>query len=132
MGGFLALFDPISKIIERVLPDKAAQDAAKASLAQTMASGEFAQSLAETQGAVDIIKTEAQSQSWLARNVRPFLLLCWGTIITVNFAVPIVARLWVHDMQPLTLDPMVYKLAGAGFLGYVAARSWEKVKNSDT
>lgn len=131
MGTFLALFDPISKILERVLPDKAAQDAAKATLAQTMASGEFAQSLAETQGATEIIKAEAQSQSWLARNVRPLLLLAWGALVTLNFAVPIVARLWVHDLQPLTLDPWVYKLTAIGFTGYVTARTWEKVTDSD-
>lgn len=85
----------------------------------------------EISQSADIIKAEAGSQSWLPRNVRPLLLLLWGLIITFNELVPIVARFWVPGMQPLALDPWVYKLTAIGFTGYVTARTWEKVTGSD-
>lgn len=85
----------------------------------------------EVTQAADIIKAEATSQSVLARNVRPFLLLCWGLIITFNEVVPIVARFWIPTIQPLVLDPWVFKLTAIGFTGYVTARTWEKVTSSD-
>src|SRR5712672_1787010 len=43
----------------------------------------------EIQSAAEIIKSEAGSQSWLPRNVRPLLLLLWGCLITFNQIVPI-------------------------------------------
>jgi len=85
----------------------------------------------EIQSAADVIKAEAQSQSWLPRNVRPLLLLLWGAAITFNLLVPMIARLWVPGLQPLVLDPWIYKLTAIGFTGYVTARTWEKVTNSD-
>ena len=81
----------------------------------------------EVKSAAAVIMAEAQSQSWLPRNVRPFLLLLWGIAITFNLAVPIVARLWRPEIIPLALDPWVYKLTAIGFTGYVSARTVEKM-----
>ena len=78
-----------------------------------------------------IITAEAQSQSWLPRNVRPLLLLLWGLAITFNALVPIIARFWIAGLQPFPLDPWVYKLTAIGFTGYVTARTWEKVTSTD-
>lgn len=85
----------------------------------------------EMQSAAEIIKAEAQSQSWLPRNVRPLLLLIWGLVISVNIFIPVVARFWVPTIQPLIVPDWVYKLVAIGFTGYVTARSWEKVKDAD-
>lgn len=87
----------------------------------------------EIQSAAEIIKAEANSQSWLPRNVRPLLLLLWGSAITVNIVVAIVARLWSRYayLQPVNLPDWVYKLTAIGFTGYVSARTWEKLKDAD-
>lgn len=82
---------------------------------------------AEVKSAADVIKAEAESQSWLPRNVRPLLLLVWGLLITFNYLVPLIARFWWPTMQPLGLDGKVYWLVGTGFTGYVAGRSVEKI-----
>jgi len=79
----------------------------------------------------EIIKAEATSQSILARNVRPFLLLIWGSLITFNFFIPLVVQAFHYQMQPVVLDPWVYKLTAIGFTGYVTARTWEKVTDKD-
>ena len=86
----------------------------------------------EVSASADIIKAEANSQSWLPRNVRPLLLLLWGCIITFNPLVAIISQFTKAPMQPITLDPWIYKLTAIGFTGYVAFRSWEKVKAKDT
>lgn len=85
----------------------------------------------EMQASAEVIKAEAQSQSWLPRNVRPLLLLLWGLAITFNLCVPIVARFWIPAIQPLVIPDWVYKLTAIGFTGYVTARTWEKVTDSD-
>jgi hypothetical protein len=81
----------------------------------------------EVQASADIIKAEAQSQSWLPRNVRPLLLLMWGVAITFNVFLPLISRAVGSPVEALTLDPWVYKLTAIGFTGYVGARSLEKV-----
>ena len=85
----------------------------------------------EVESAASIIKQEAQSQSWLPRNVRPLLLLCWGSAITFNILVPVIARYWHPGLQPLQLDPWVYQLTAIGYTGYVGFRSVEKLLNKD-
>lgn len=85
----------------------------------------------EIQASAEIIKAEAGSQSWLPRNVRPLLLLLWGTLITANYFLPLVAQVFKLPLQPIALDPWVFKLTVIGFTGYVTARTWEKVKGAD-
>lgn len=86
---------------------------------------------AEVQSAAEIIKAEAQSQSWLPRNVRPLLLLLWGLAITFNIFVPIIGRFWVLGLQPLILPDWVYKLTAIGYTGYVGFRTWEKLQDKN-
>ena len=85
----------------------------------------------EVTQSAEIIKAEAGSQSWLPRNVRPLLLLLWGLAITFNVLVPIIARYWIPSIQPLPLDPWVYKLTVIGYTGYVSWRSVEKLMDKD-
>jgi hypothetical protein len=79
----------------------------------------------------EIIKAEANSQSWLPRNVRPLLLLLWGSMITLNALVPVIARFWIPTLLPFPLDAWIYKLTAIGFTGYVTARTWEKATGTD-
>jgi hypothetical protein len=87
----------------------------------------------EITASAEIIKSEAQSQSWLPRNVRPLLLLLWGLLITFNYFLPLLAHFAqaFQGMQPLVLPDWLYKLTAIGFTGYVTARTWEKVTTSD-
>lgn len=102
---------------------KMTADAAAAAAAQVQA---------QITAGADIIKAEANSQSWLPRNVRPLLLLLWGCMITLNALVPVIARFWMPSLQPFQLDAWIYKLTAIGFTGYVTARTWEKVTGTDS
>jgi len=83
--------------------------------------------------AAEVIKTEAASQSWLPRNVRPLLLFLWGTLITFNYFLPLLAHFSTafQSVQPLILPDWLYKLTAIGFTGYVTARTWEKYTDTD-
>lgn len=74
---------------------------------------------AQTQA--DVIKTEAQSHSWLARNWRPLLMLVFTYIIahTYIFA-PILS------LTPLPLPEEMWELLKIGVGGYIVGRSVEK------
>lgn len=112
---------------EKVIEAKVETDKIQAEIAEKV----IDQVNTEIQSAAEIIKAEAQSQSWLPRNVRPLLLLIWGLVISFNIFVPIVARFWLPTIQPLIVPDWVYKLTAIGFTGYVTARTWEKVKDAD-
>src|SRR6185437_8045342 len=81
MGAFLALIDPISKILDRVLPDKSQAAAAKAQLIQLQATGELQTVLAQ----INVDNTEAQSKSWIAANWRPLIGLVCGAAFAYSF-----------------------------------------------
>lgn len=85
----------------------------------------------EIEESAEVIKTEAQSQSWLPRNVRPLLLLLWGSLITLNYVMGVVSQFVRVAYTPLTLPDWLYKLTAIGYTGYVGFRTWEKLKDSD-
>ena len=133
IGGSVA--DAFAKIVGvfKVTPDKALEAKVEMDKIQAELQAKLTDAItAEIQAGGDIIKAEAQSQSWLPRNVRPLLLLLWGLAITFNAIIPILARFWIPGLQPFPLDPWVYKLTAIGFTGYVTARTWEKVTDSDS
>lgn len=112
---------------EKVLEAKVETDRIQAELTAKLADAVTA----EINQGGEIIQAEAKSQSWLPRNVRPLLLLLWGLAITFNAVTPIIARFWIPGLTPFAMDPWVYKLTAIGFTGYVTARTWEKVTDSD-
>ena len=87
----------------------------------------------EISQSAEVIKAEAASQSWLPRNVRPLLLLFWGSCITLNYLLPLLGhffKIWA-SVQPLVLPDWMYKLVAIGFTGYVTARTFEKYTDTD-
>jgi len=112
-----AAFEIGSKVIERLWPDQTQQDAAKLELLKMQRTGE----LSEFMAAADIVKTEAQSESWLASSWRPILMLTFGALI--------VAR-WFGWAAPNLSEAEYLKLwsiVELGLGGYVIGRSAEKI-----
>lgn len=69
----------------------------------------------------DVVKSEAQSASWMARNWRPILMLVFTYLIahTYIFA-PILS------LTPLPLPEEMWELLKIGVGGYIVGRSVEK------
>jgi hypothetical protein len=108
---------PIMSIIDKVIPDPQAKQAAQLKFLELQQSGELAQLDAEVRmrlAAADIVKAEAQGESALQRNWRPVLMLTrWLGWSAPNLAEDEVLKLW--DIVQLGLG------------GYVIGRSAEKI-----
>ena len=121
-----AALDLGGKLIDRFLPDKAANDAAKAELVRMQLAGE----LASIQGQLDTNKTEAASASVFVAGWRPFVGWIAGAALAEDMIIrPLlqqVSTLFGHPivLQPLDVSTLLTLLGG--LLGFGAMRSFDK------
>lgn len=74
----------------------------------------------------DVIKSEVNSGSWLAKNWRPILMLTFVFIIAWNFIlVPVLST--YTKLPPSEIPPDMWDLLKIGIGGYVGGRTLEKV-----
>lgn len=112
-----AALDVGGKLIDRLWPDPEQKAQAQLALLELAQKGE----LAEFTQRAEIIKAEAQSESWLAKSWRPILMLTFGSLI--------VAR-WFGWAAPNLTEAEYLKLwdiVELGLGGYVIGRSAEKI-----
>ncbi len=84
------------------------------------------QKLFEVQG--DIVKAEAQGESWLQRNWRPVLMMSIVAIVVNNYIfVPYGSMFFPEKVRVLDLPPALWDLMKIGVGGYVVGRTGEKV-----
>jgi hypothetical protein len=129
-----AVFDLGAKILDRVLPDKAAAAEAKLKLLELQQTGELAQLSAETdlaKGQIDVNKIEANSPKLFVAGWRPFLGWTCGAIFMVNYiGLPLFA--WVSPAlgipAPTRLDMGEVLPVLLGMLGLGSMRTVEKIR----
>lgn len=127
---------PISAIIDKVLPDKAARERAKLELIAL----EGTQELHLIEAQLKAIVAEAQSlDPWTSRARPSFLYVMYAMIL---FALPmgLLSAISPEAAADIAsginaylngLPEPLYALFGTGYLGYTAARQWGKVKGVD-
>lgn len=131
-------FDPITAvanvantILGRVLPDKTANDAAKAELARMVAAGEVAQEV----GQLDINKVEAASNSIFVAGWRPFIGWVCGAAFGYSYVIHPMAltlfaafhvQLDASKLPVLDMSQMMPVLLG--MLGLGALRTYDKTQ----
>lgn len=127
---------PISAIIDKVLPDKAARERAKLELIAL----EGTQELQLIEAQLKAIVAEAQSlDPWTSRARPSFLYVMYAMIL---FALPmgLLSAISPEAAADIAsginsylngLPEPLYALFGTGYLGYTAARQWGKVKGVD-
>jgi len=124
---------PVSKLLDKLIPDKEARDRAKLELIRLQ--GE--QELKELDVQLSAIIAEAQSQDPWTSRARPSFMYVMYTLIL--FAIPMgmisafepgVASGISRGMTTYLRDipESLYALFGTGYLGYTAARTYGKVK----
>ena len=127
------LIGPISSIIDKVIPDKAARDQAKLELVKL----EGTQEMELIQARLSAIVAEANSKDPWTSRARPsflyviYVLLLWALPMGVLAAFnPQAAKDIAAGMNAYLngLPEPLYALFGTGYLGYTAARQWGKVK----
>lgn len=131
-----SLLGPLTSIIDRIIPDKAARDQAKLELIKLQGS----QEMEVLQTRLSAILAEADSTDpWTSRARPGFLYVMYAIIL---WAVPMGL---IGAVSPKTagaiagimtaylngLPEPLYALFGTGYLGYSVVRQWGKVAGSD-
>ena len=131
-----SLIGPLSKIIDRVIPDKEARERAKLELLQL----ENSQELKMVEARLSAIVAEAQSADPWTSRARPGFLYVMYTLILFAIPMGLVAAFRPEAADAIgrgmtgylgALPEPLYALFGTGYLGYTAARQWGKIKGTD-
>lgn len=124
---------PIAGLLDRIIPDAKARDAAKLELLKL----DHARELETTRIQLSAIVAEAQSEDpWTSRARPSFLyvmyaLLLWSIPMGLLSALdPALAEAVARGMTAYLrgIPEELYALFGTGYLGYTAARAWGKAK----
>jgi len=127
------LIGPITKLIDKIIPDPQARDAAKLELLKLQGTQEM--EALRTQ--LSAIMTEAQSPDPWTSRARPsflyvmYVLLLWSIPMgLIAAARPEMATAIARGMNAYLagIPEPLYALFGTGYLGYTAARTWGKMK----
>ncbi|MEP2989417.1 MAG: holin family protein [Parasphingorhabdus sp.] len=136
MSLLTTLIGPVTKIIDKIIPDKEARDRAKLELLKL----EGGQELEEVRVQMSAILAEARSTDPWTSRARPsflyvmYLLLLWSIPMGLIAAFrPDAARNIAEGMNTYLsgIPEPLYALFGTGYLGYTVARQWGKIRGVD-
>jgi hypothetical protein len=128
-----ALITPICSLIDKIIPDQNAREAAKLQLVQT----EGQQALQEIQAQLSPILAEAQSSDPWTSRARPSFMYVIYVLLLASIPMGI---LFAYDADVaervtegfknwlMAIPEPIISLFGMGYLGYTGARSFEKWK----
>jgi len=128
-----AIVGPVSKLLDKIIPDPQARDRAKLELIKLQGD----QDLAAIGAQMQAIVAEAQSADpWTSRARPSFLYVMYAMILwaipmgLIAAADPKMALGIGNGMTAYLrgLPEELYALFGTGYLGYTAARTWGKAK----
>ena len=128
-----ALVAPVSKLLDKIIPDPQARDRAKLELLKLQGDQDMQTIAVQMQAIV----AEAQSADpWTSRARPSFLYVMYGLILwsipmgLIAAADPRMATGIASGMTAYLrgIPEELYALFGTGYLGYTAARTWGKVK----
>ena len=133
MGIMEAVVGPVSKLLDKIIPDPQARDRAKLELLKLQGDQELATIGAQMQA---IVAEANSSDPWTSRARPSFLYVMYGLIL---WAIPmgLIAAADQRMAQGIAggmtaylrgIPEELYALFGTGYLGYTAARTWGKVK----
>ena len=133
MALFEAIVGPISKLLDKVIPDPEARDRAKLELIRLQGDQEI-QAIATQMQA--IVAEARSADPWTSR-ARPSFLYVMYTLILWAIPMGLIAavdpKLALGIANGMTdylsaLPEELYMLFGTGYLGYTAARTWGKAR----
>jgi hypothetical protein len=131
-----AIVGPVSKLLDKIIPDPQARDKAKLELLKLQGDQEMATITAQMQAIV----AEAQSTDpWTSRARPSFLYMMYALVLwsipmgLIAAADPTMAKGIADGMTAYLrgIPEELYALFGTGYLGYTAARTWGKVKGAE-
>jgi len=117
----LALLPTISGILDKVIPDKGAREAAQAALSAAGQKGDLDLLL----GQLKINEVQAAHKSLFVAGARPFIMWVCGLALMYNTLVHPVLDIW-YEMPVVDVTLLMPVLMG--LLGLGGMRSFEKAK----
>ncbi|HWK36088.1 holin family protein [Sphingomonas sp.] len=133
MGLIEGLIGPVAGIIDKVIPDPKARDAAKLELLKLQGSQEMEMAKAQ----MSAVLAEAQAPDPWTSRARPsflyvmYVLLLWSIPMGLIAAIhPATADAIARGMNAYLngIPEPLYALFGTGYLGYTVARQWGKAR----
>ena len=130
------IIGPVAGLLDKLIPDPKARDAAKLELLRLQGD----QSLNEVKLQLSALVAEAQSPDPWTSRARPgflyvmYALLLWAIPMgLIAAAQPAMAKDIATGMTAYLngIPEPLYALFGTGYLGYTVARSWGKAKGSE-
>lgn len=130
------LIAPLSKLIDQIIPDPRARDAAKLELLKLQGSQELEAVRVQMSA---IIAEAGSADPWTSR-ARPSFLYVMYAIILWAIPMGLIAATQPEMAQNIAAGMNAYlggipeplwTLFGTGYLGYTVARQWGKAKGTD-
>jgi hypothetical protein len=131
-----AIIAPVSKLLDKLIPDPQARDRAKLELLKLQGDQDAAAIAQQMQA---IVAEANSADPWTSR-ARPsflyvmYVLVLWAIPMgLISAADPAKATAIANGMTTYLrgLPDELYTLFGTGYLGYTAARTWGKVKGAE-
>lgn len=128
-----SIIGPIASLIDKIIPDPKARDAAKLELIKLQGGHEMEALRVQLSA---ILAEAGSSDPWTSRARPSFLyviytMILWAIPMGLIAAVRPEAAAQIADGMNAYLNGLpepLYALFGTGYLGYTAARSWGKAK----
>ena len=118
----------VTGIIDKKIVDKDLANELKAGITRQIMEQDHSEIETQIKEQASIIRAEANSASWLARNWRPMLMCLFGVIIANNYIVfPYVNLFCPENAILLPIPTDLWDLLKLGIGGYVVGRSGEKI-----
>ena len=131
-----SILGPVTRIIDKVIPDPEARDRAKLELLRL----ENSRELEMLQASLSAIVAEAQSPDPWTSRARPSFLYVMYAMILWALPMGLISALSPQTAKAIAagitgylagIPEPLYALFGTGYLGYSAMRQWGKVRGSD-
>ena len=128
-----AIVGPVSKLLDKIIPDPQARDRAKLELLRLQGDQEMATIAVQMQA---IVAEARSTDPWTSR-ARPSFLYVMYALILWSVPMGLIAAVDPRMAQGIAggmtaylrgIPEELYALFGTGYLGYTAARTWGKVK----
>lgn len=128
-----AIIGPVSRLLDKIIPDPQAREKAKLELLKLQNDQEAANIAAQMQA---IVAEAGSADPWTSRARPSFLYVMYALILwaipmgLIAAADPRMAHGIGAGMTAYLrgIPEELYALFGTGYLGYTAARTWQKVK----
>lgn len=120
------IINGIFGLVDEAVEDKDEKNKLKASLTEVFNKSDMNKFVSQISAQAQIITAEANSESWIARNWRPTIMLLFGTIILNNYILnPWLSVLFGVNVM-MEVPVQMWELLKIGLGGYVVGRSVEK------